>query len=172
MKALLTQRSLGDLETASRELADNALVLHPELSTVNLLEHVIALAEPEFLADLDKVLRAKHFLRIIRLQRAQRRSEQCEAQWLFPEIRAAALLLPLRVPIGDGKSLPRGELRFSDTGRYLKVLDKRQRDLRRSDGKRAAIVLIRKLWPRTQRAHRMTLAEVDVVRARRAGLIE
>jgi len=53
----------------------------------------------------------------------------------------------------------------------LKLLDKRHRDRRAEDERRAAITLIRRLWPRSKRARRMTLSEVDLVKARRAGLV-
>jgi hypothetical protein len=171
MEKVLTQRSIGDIARESEELVRNARALYPDLPGANLLEHIIALADPDFLAELHAVLRAKHFLGIDRADRAKNRREELEAEWLTQEIRNAVLTLPLRVPVGDGKTVPRGELRFPDTGRYLKYLDKEARDSKKKDARRSAVKAIRKGWPRAQRARRMTIAEVDTQKAKRAGLI-
>ena len=170
MKTSLS-RAVGEVAEASADLAREVMVLYPELPAANLVEHIVDLAEPEFLAELDAMLRARHFLGVIRAERAKERREQREAEWLFPELREAVCALPLGVPIGGGKVVARGDLRFPDTGRYLKLLDKRHRDRRAEDERRAAITLIRRLWPRSKRARRMTLSEVDLVKARRAGLV-
>lgn len=165
MKKSLTL-SIADLEKKSKELVSNARAIYPELPPANLLEHVIELADPDFLAELDGMLRSKHFLRIERAARLQQLQEERRSAWLSPEIRDAALVLPLRVPVGKGQTVSRDELSFPDTTRYLKILDKQDRESRDKNAKRAAIMAIRKLWPRSKRARRnMTLSAVDKLKA-------
>ena len=170
MKTLLTQFSIRDLETTSSELVRNAFALHPDLPAANLIEPIISLADAEFLEQLDRVLRAKHFLHVIRLERSKDRKESREAEWLFPEIREAALALPLRIPVGNGKTVARSDMKFADTGRFLKILDTQLR--KHKEQQRAAIRTIRRLWPRSERALRMTLVEVDRTKAKNAGLVD
>lgn len=170
-KKLLTTLSIGDLERGSVDLISNARALHPDSPAANLLEPIYEMAEPEFLAELDRMLRAKYFLRLMLVDRIKAKREERASAWLTPEIREAALILPLRVPIGGDKEVPRSEMEYADTGRYLKYLDKEARDDRRTDKRRLAVKALRKLWPRAQRARRMKLSEVDIVKAKRAGLI-
>jgi|ERR1017187_2875224 hypothetical protein len=170
MKKSLTLLSVGDLKRGSEELVSNAAALHPDLPATALVPHIIELAEPDFLAELDQSLRAAHFLRLIRVRRVAELRERRQAEWLFPEIQRAALTLPLRVPIGEGKTIPRNALHFADMTRYLKMLDKRDKAHHDSSPQRDAIKVIRKLWPRSQRASKtITLGEVDVLRAKKAG---
>lgn len=80
------------------ELVRNAKALYPDLPSANRLEHVIELADEEFLIELHQMLRAKHFLRTMRIDDAKSRREQRASEWMFPEIRDAALVLGLNVP--------------------------------------------------------------------------
>lgn len=167
-KKTLTLHSIDELNRESEELVLKAMLLHPDVPFANLAVLAMELADEEFLSDLDKHLRSAYFLRTARLIRARESQAKRESDWLFPEIREAVLKLPARVPIGEGRAIPRGELRFADTTRYLTVLNKQHRQSRNKNAKRIAIMAIRKLWPRSKRASRtLTLAEVDALRAKK-----
>jgi len=164
-KPILTQRSIDDLKRESEELVDSAKALYPDLPIANLIEKLVELADPEYLEQLDSALRAAHFRRIIRARAMAKLKSEREAAWLFPEIRQAVLVLPTNIPIAKDKTVPREKIHYSDTTRYLKILDREDKGKLRHSPKRLAIMAIRKLWPRNKRARRMTLGEVDALKA-------
>jgi hypothetical protein len=152
--------STEDLQRTSAELVQNALALHSDLPSVQLAAKIDALAQREFLKELDASLRVAHWLRLVRAERAKRTREKRDAAWTFPGIRDLALSLPLRVPIGDGKTVRRDQLRFEHTNLYLKVLSAQSRE--QAEKRKSAVLEIQKLWPRAERRPRqMTLAELD-----------
>jgi hypothetical protein len=158
---------VADLLKESAEIAQRAILLYPKEPSANLVDKLLAMAEPEFLTELDAFLRTKHFTGAIRSERAKGRRQDQESAWLSPQVRAAAMALPARVPIGGGKTVRRDALEYAHIDLYLKYLDGQHRQRRENDAKRAAIEAIRKLWPRLKKRPRpMTLAEVDSVRAR------
>lgn len=160
-------RSLDDLQRESAILARNAIALHPELPAGNLLDVMLEIAEPDFLAELDAMLRGRHLVTAVRTERAKDRRQQQESAWLSPQIRSAAMALPVRVPIGDGKTIPRDKLEYAHLDLYLEVLANQDKARWEQDAKRAAVEQIRKLWPRAKKRPRlMTLAEVDAVKAK------
>jgi hypothetical protein len=171
LRVIAPKRSIADLQKDAREAVRNTLLLHPKLPAANLIEHVIEQAGNDLVADIDAALHTRYFLNLIRLERADNRQQAQATEWLFPEIREQALVLPANIPIGDGKKVARNDLHFSDTARYLKLLDQDDRDRKKKDPRRAAIKRIRRMWPRSKKARRdMTLAEVDALKAKRAGI--
>jgi hypothetical protein len=153
------------------QLCRNAMDLNPGLPAANLVAEIIALAEPEYLSDLDQMLRARFFIRTVKALRARDHREEAAQLWLYPEIQKQVMQLPEAVPIGRGKTVERAKVIYKDLTRYLKILNKEDRE--RHQKRIAAVKALMKLWPtRTKNTQGRTLQEVDVAKARSAGLIE
>ena len=148
-------RSLDEIQKTSEE---------------NLLPTILELAHEDFLAELDSILRVKHFLAAIGTVRASERRAAAESAWLSPQIRELALQLPTRLKLA-GDSVRRAELRYKHLRRWVKVLNQADRDRHKNNLKILAARNLMKAWPRSAKARRMTLAEVDAMKAQRAGLI-
>lgn len=149
------------------ELARNAIALYADLPATHFPPLIAEMGEPELLAALDEILRTKHLIQLVRaLRRAE--SREPETGWLFPEIQEHAAQLPKRVPLGNGRTIERRELCYEHLEIRLKLLNKRHRESKEV----AALEALMKLWPpRTPKTQGRTLAEVDAMKARRAGLI-
>jgi hypothetical protein len=152
------------------ELVRNTMALFPNLPAANLVQEIVTLAEPDFLAELDQTLRSRYFIRTVKRLRERDRSDESAAAWLFPEIREIAIKLPDLVPVGDGEKVERSKLHYEDLERYLKVLN--QKDRERHQKRIAAVKALMELWPpRTKKLQGLTLAEIDANKARIAGLV-
>lgn len=163
--------SAADLEQRSRELLETARALEPDAPLRNLIGPAIDLAEPEFLSALDMSLRSQWLLRVGRAMRAEKRREADASGWLFPQCRDAVLKIPARVDLGTGKRKNRGELTFEDLKRRLRVIAKKNRDRQKNNAEVAAIKSLMKLWPaRSKKTQGTTLAEIDGIKAKRAGV--
>jgi len=149
------------------ELAHNAIALYPDIPATHFSPLIIELAEPELLAALDELLRVKYLVQIIRtLRRAE--SREPVASWLFPEIEAYAENIPKRVHLGNGRTIERPNLCYKHLGIRLKLLNKRHRENKEV----TAITALMELWPAlTPKTQGLTLAEVDAMKARAAGLV-
>jgi hypothetical protein len=149
------------------ELARNAIALYPDVPATHFPSLIGELAEPELLAALDEILRAKYLIHLVRtLRRADTREP--ETGWLFPEIQEHAPNLPRRVALGKGKIIERAKLCYEHLEIRLKLLNKRHRQSKEV----AALVALMDMWPpRTPKTQGLTLAELDTIKARRAGLI-
>ena len=168
--------SVDDLKMISRDLVSNARALYPGVPVAHLIGEITSMAEPEFLSQLDAMLHAQHFTQTGRAMRAEECAEeryrQLEADYLFPGIRENVARLPKRVDIGQGKKKDRAALSYEDLKRRLRVLDRRRRKRLETNAEATAIKALMKLWPpRSKKAQGTTLAEVDAMKARQAGLI-
>ncbi len=165
------RRSISDLQKESENLYRNAKALHPDVPASHLVPHMIEMAEPEFLAELDIALRSQHFLKIARASIANdRRKQSAPEQLLFPELKELAAELPQRIPIGGGEFVELLKLHYKNLKQYLKVLN--ERDRQRHEKRIAAVKKLMELWPpRSTKNRGMTLAQLDAQKAKRAGLI-
>jgi hypothetical protein len=165
--------SIGDIQRLSAEFVCNARILYPDLPAVNLVERIIDMAEPEFLAELDGMLRAQHFIRVARMLRSEERRQQSRGDWLFPDIRENIEKLPRKVDVGGGKTKERADLIFEDLKRRLRVLSQKNRARLKDSAEVVAIQALMRIWPpRSRKTQGTTLGQVDVMKARKAGLIE
>ncbi len=152
------------------ELIRNVMILHPDLPAANLVEPFIALADAELLIALDEILRAAYVIQTVKKLRARDRRQEAADGWLFPEVRKLAASLPPAVPVGKDETVERAKVVYEDLENYLKVLNKKNRE--RHKKRIAAVKALMALWPRrTSKTRGTTLADVDELRARRAGLI-
>lgn len=149
------------------DLARNAIALYADLPATHFPPLVIELAEPELIAALDEILRTKYLIQLVRrLRRVD--AKRPEEGWLFPEIQEHAPNLPRLVALGKGKTVERAKLCYEHLEIRLKLLNKKHRESKEV----AALVALMELWPpRTPKTQGLTLAEVDTMKARRAGLI-
>lgn len=100
----------------------------------------------------------------------QRHDRIPSAEYICPEIRSHAAKLPGHVPIGKGKTVKQSEACYENLADHLRNLN---RENKRQHGWRTAhIRALMELWPpRTHHMQGLTLAEVDAMKARAAGLV-
>jgi hypothetical protein len=168
--------SAEDLRSISRDLVENARVLYPGVPTASLIPQIAEMAEPDFLAQLDAMLRVRHFIQTDKTMKrdewAKERARELEADWLFPAIRQNVANLPKRVDLGNGRKKQRGKLCYEDLKLRLRLLEQKSRKRLKQNTEAVAIRSLMKTWPpRSKKAQGITLGEIDVVKARGAGLI-
>ena len=149
------------------ELARNAIDLYPDIPSAHFPPLIVELAEPEIIAAYGEIVRNQ---RLIALVRSLRRAENTAPaqEWLFPEIQEHAANLPGRVYLGKGQRVDRAKLCYEHLTIRLKLLNKRHRESKEV----AAIMALMELWPpRTATTQGRTLAQVDAMKARAAGLV-
>jgi hypothetical protein len=148
------------------ELARNAIVLYPDIPSAHFPPLIVELAEPEIIAAYDELVRNQ---RLIALVRSLRRAENTEPaqEWLFPEIQEHAANLRKRFSIGS-KTVERSKACRKDLERRLKLLNKKHR----GNTEVIALTALIEMWPPlTPHTQGLTLAEVDAMKARAAGLV-
>lgn len=144
----------------------------PDLPSGNLVEHIVKLADEEFLARLDEILRARFFVQLARRALSIEKRAEAAQGMLFAEIREQAMKLPARLSVGKGRRVTRENLTYEDLKRRLAVLTAQSRDRFKNSREVAAVKALMKLWPtRSKTLQGLTLAEVDRRKAERAGLI-
>ena len=149
------------------ELARNAVALYPDIPATHFPPLILELAEPELVAALDEMLRTKYLIQVVRKLRRAEPREPVEG-WLFPEIEGHAANIPKRVQLGHGRTVERPKLCYKHLGIRLKLLNKRHRENKEV----TAIMALMDLWPPlTPKTQGLTLAEVDAMKARAAGLV-
>ena len=166
-KVSTLNRSVAEVEKDAEQIAANAIALHPDLPATNLVEKAIGIADEALMAEVDTILRAQYFLRLIRTVRVKGTKDHQQMQWLFSGLRKAVTVLPSRVPIGEGRRKPLSDLNFEDLKRYLKVLNANDKARHVNNTKIVAVKELMKLWPARNKKNRgLTLKDVD---ARKAG---
>jgi beta-phosphoglucomutase-like phosphatase (HAD superfamily) len=128
-------------------------------------------ADGDLRTDLSRLLLIKDFIARIRRLRAQQKRQERDSQLLFPELRGYVAQLPARLPIGDDVLVPSENACYADWQRYLKVLNAKDRDRHNNNKKIVAVKAIIKLWPESRKTRDTTLADVDELKARKAGII-
>lgn len=156
--------------TECESVARDALALYPDMPALELAGRMAEFADPEFIAALDAQLRTRFWVRTILELRARERREKDAQDWLFPAIQEITAKLPARIPVGNKKTVPRGQIVYENLEQYLKVLNRRDRE--RHKKRIAAVLALMKLWPaRSKKTQGITLSEVDRNKALHAGLI-
>jgi hypothetical protein len=141
------------------DLACNALILEPELPAAILAEHILAEADSDLVRDLGRILLAQHFVKLVKLLRAQQRSARPKPAPLFPEWAA----LPVRIVTPDGRA-SLATANATQLRAYLKILRERQEARiegtqlrRRIEQVEALLALMRK---HAAKKHGITVGEV------------
>jgi|SRR5271157_796742 len=148
------------------ELARNAIALYPDIPSTHFPPLIIELAEPETIAAYDDIVRNQRLIALVRSLRRAENSEPAQ-EWLFPEIQEHAANLPKRFSIGP-KTVERSKACRKDLERRLKLLNKKHRDNKQV----VALTALIEMWPPlTPHTQGLTLAEVDAMKARAAGLV-
>jgi hypothetical protein len=70
-------------------LIRNAISLYPDLPAADLIEKLIALADPEFLATLDRQLRTQYLTHMMKTIRARDQREEGASAWSTRRVRAS-----------------------------------------------------------------------------------
>jgi len=91
--------SVGDLQSASEDLARNALTLHPNLPPAQLVDKIADLADSEVRSEIEQFLWTQYFLRTIRRVRFQERPVPAPLFHYAP-IQEASSHLPAKLKLG------------------------------------------------------------------------
>ena len=150
------QIGLKELEKVAAELAENAALLEPKTPAENLAIRIIEEAEPDFLAELGRMLMVGHFTRLVRAARAAQ-SKADRQQLLLP----GYAHLPIRIIGKRDRRLALRTATYADVQRYCKFLGRQHRERKDNDAKLAeANELLEKMRKASKKTRGITVAEV------------
>lgn len=159
------QKTAIEIEKAVDAVVEDGLLLYPNLKFASLIELLVEQTEPALRSDHSRALLLLDYSWRARRIQVARRKREAEKQitFAFPALRDLVLQLPAR--------LRDGSLHVTAYREELKTLNMQGRDRLKTNKRRATLQAVIDLFPKSPKKRRISLAEVDAIKAKKAGFV-